>query len=252
MKKKKPERKEWEQFVADWQSSDHVGKLAIANSYGVRYDTAKHWISENGASVTPQPTMTLTDEDILRYKPEINLDFVSFDIETSNLRADFSVLLTAAIKPFGQPAIVFRGDDYPEWETQRTNDKPITRDIARELSKHAVIITHYGSRGKFDIPFVIAKLIKHRLPPLPNLFGLDSWRIAKSTLAVSSRRLGALGNFLELGAKENVEGKLWMDASYNGSREAMDAIVAHNVVDVQLLENLMSLVFPYTRSIPRA
>jgi len=195
--------------------------------------------------------MRLTDEDILAYSPEVNLDFVSFDIETSNLRADFSVLLTAAIKPFGQDAIVFRGDVYPEWAAQRTDDSKITEAIADELRRHAIVITHYGSRGKFDIPFLIAKMVKHRLEPLPPLFGFDSWRVAKSIFAVSSRRLGALANFLDIGEKEGVEGGIWMEAAYNGDREAMDKIVAHNARDVAILEKLACLIFPYVRSIPR-
>ena len=242
-----------EEFCQAWDSASHQEKLKLAEKYGVSYDTARHWRSD--AKIPTQelePNMQMTIEDILGHRPAINLDFVSFDLETSNLNADFSVILSAAIKPFGQDTIVFRADSYPAWQQgRRRNDKDIVQDITDELRKHAVVITHYGSDGRFDLPFLYAKMVKHGIPALPTMFGIDSWKIARAKFKISSRRLANLGHFFDIGEKSGVDPNLWMEAVYDGSTEALDKIVAHNIVDVEVLEKLACLSFPYIKSIPR-
>ncbi len=247
--KVKPEGKEFEEFLARWYSCDHDGKVALAKLFGVRLDTLKHWVSDSGSAKPTQPTMTMTGKDLLVAKPSVHLDFVCFDLETSNLDADFSVLLTAAIKPYGQQPIVFRADNYPTWETSRSDDKEIVVAISTELRKHAIVIGHYSQ--KFDIPFLRAKMAKHGLEPLPPMFGIDTWRIAKNNFKVTSRRLQNLVNFFDLGDKSGVEGGLWMKAAYDGDEKAMDKIVKHNIVDVEILEKLAAISFPYLKTIPK-
>lgn len=247
--KKKPEGDLWQGFVDNWYASNHEAKIAIAKWFGVSYETARHWISDSGATRKPVISNRMTVPELLSIQPLVNLDFVCFDLETSNLDADFSVLLSACIKPFGKETIVFRADNYPTWEKGRDNDYQIVKDIATELRKHAIVVGHYSQR--FDIPFLRFKMTKHGLEPLPPMFGVDTWRIAKNNFKMSSRRLDSLASAFDLGLKHPVEGRLWMKASYSGSREAMDEIVAHNIQDVIILERLACISFPYLRSIPR-
>uniref|UniRef100_A0A6M3KW26 Putative RNase_H superfamily protein n=1 Tax=viral metagenome TaxID=1070528 RepID=A0A6M3KW26_9ZZZZ len=251
MKRLKPTGKEFDDFVDEWYRRGHDGKIYLAESHGVKYNTARHWVCDEGVSRKEKeaPRMTVTVPELMGMKTFVNLDFVFFDLETSNLNADFSVMLAACIKPYGQPTMVFRADDYPEWTTNRANDYQITRDIATELRKHAIVVGHYSS--KFDMPFLRAKMTKHGLEPLPPMFGIDTWRIAKTNFKVSSRRLKNLASYFEVGNKDGVEGALWMDAAYNGSKEAMDKIVEHNIVDVEVLERLTCISFPYLKAIPK-
>jgi len=249
LQRKRPVGSEWSKFVDAWGKADHDGKVLLAEKFKVSYDLAKHWISDFRAEVPETSSGRYSLEELLSNRSATQLDFVSFDLETSNLQADFSVLLTASIKPFGKEAMVFRADSYPNWKKDRSNDKAIVVDIANELAKHAVIITHYGTR--FDIPYFRAKMVKHGLPPLPQMFAVDSWRIARDNFQVSSRRLKNLAEFFEIGNKEGVEGGLWMAAAYDGSKEAMDKIVEHNVIDVEVLEKLACLSFPYLKFIRR-
>jgi uncharacterized protein YprB with RNaseH-like and TPR domain len=246
----KPKGEELIAWAAKWDAATHEEKLKLAAEYGVTYETMRHWRSDSGIPVQKQePVMRMSIEELLGCRPAVNLDFVFFDIETSNLTADFSILMTAAIKPYGLPPIVFRADDYPTWDGNRKNDYQITKDVADELRRHAVVVTHYGQY--FDIPYIRAKMQKHGLEPLPPMFGIDTWQIAKKNFKVSTRRLKGLGEFFDIGEKDPVEGNLWMEAAYNGSREAMDRIVAHNIRDVELLERLACISFPYLKSIPR-
>uniref|UniRef100_A0A6M3IPG2 Putative RNase_H superfamily protein n=1 Tax=viral metagenome TaxID=1070528 RepID=A0A6M3IPG2_9ZZZZ len=251
MQKKKPEGTEFKQWCREWSEADHDEKLKLAERYNITYESARHWFSDaplksKGSELRP---MRMTAADLLQLRPSINLDFCSFDIETSNLDADFSILLSAVIKPFGCPPIVFRADNYPAWKEERANDYSITKAIMEELGRHAIIITHYGS--KFDIPFMKAKLVHHGLPTLPPMFGLDSWAIAWKNFKVTRRSLQNLGAYFILGEKHAVDGALWMAAAYSASQKAMDEIVTHNIADCELLEKLACLCFPYVKSIPR-
>lgn len=250
--KKRPTGKDWDWFIDAWYEVDHNGKIKLATQFGVTYETMKHWVSDSGATrkqVKPEQRMTVTIPELLAMWPSVKLDFACFDLETSNLNADFSILLTAAIKPYGQEPIVFRADDYPEWKTDRANDYKITKAIAEELRTHAVVVTHYGLY--FDIPYLRAKMGKHGIEPLPLMYLVDTWSIAKKNFKVSSRRLANLANYFDVGNKSGVEGGLWMEAAYNGDKEAMDKIVEHNIVDVEVLEKLACLSFPYLKSIPK-
>ena len=145
--------------------------------------------------------------------------------------------------------IVFRADHYPTWQTERANDKAITGDIATELRKHAIVVGHFSSR--FDIRFLRAKMLRHGLEPLPLMFGIDTWRIAKDNFKVSNRRMKSLSVFAQLDMpKDEPSGDRWMRAAFNGAQDAMDRIVQHNIEDVMLLEKLASISFPYLKSIP--
>ena len=114
--------------------------------------------------------------------------------------------------------MIFRGDSYDTWEKHRANDKPIVCAIAQELKRHAIVITHYGTG--FDIPFLRAKMVKYNLDPLPPMFAVDSYYIARSNFQISSRRLANLGTYFDLGEKSGVEGALWMRAAYDGDKKA--------------------------------
>lgn len=178
------------------------------------------------------------------------LNFVGFDLETTNLKADFSIILSACIKPFGEEPIVFRADEYNrKWTTgDRKNDKAITAAILEELAKHAVIVVHYGS---FDIRYINAKAVRYDLPTLPNMFVMDTYSLAKSSLQVSRRRLDALASYFFGETKTIVEGELWMKAGMDGDIKALDEIVAHNIQDCILLERLAQVLFPFVRSLRR-
>lgn len=255
MQRKKPEGELWERLVKTWNSSNHEGKMNLVKEFNTTYGTMKHWLSDsgfanNGEGRKPEELKgNLNVADIIALKPAVELDFVCFDLETSNLKADFSVTLTGCIKPFGKEAKIFRADNYKTWEKNRADDSHIITDISNELRKHAVVVTHYGTG--FDIPFLRAKMVKHGLEPLPPMFALDSYLVAKANFQVGSRKLSSLAAYFDLGEKTEVEGGLWMKAAYDGDKKAMDLIVDHNVQDCIILEKLACLSFPFLKSIRR-
>ena len=256
MTKKKPEGKEWETFVQRWQSCGHLGKIALAEGCGASYDLARHWISDTGNGQGGQisnfddPDLSGAIREVLAIPTKTKLDFVSFDLESSELKADFSALLSAVVKPFGKEAIVFRADNYQNWqEGRRADDLEICRDITNELARHAIVVTHYGTG--FDLRYIRAKMMKYGLPALPPMFAIDTYYLAKANMMVSRRRLDAICKYLNLGLKSVVEGAVWVDAALNGNKEALGEIVAHNIQDCILLERVAMVMFPYLRSIRR-
>lgn len=258
MLRKKPIGTEWELFENEWRMGTHADKLRLSKIYGVSYDVAKHWISEGDTSPTvneeseAQPDESVTEVSntvgsIRANGSSTQLDFVSFDLETTDLKADFAIILCGCVKPFGKKPIVFRSDDYSSWKDNRSNDKAIVKDISDELRKHAIIMTHYGTG--FDIPFLRAKMMHFGMEPLPSMFGIDTYRIAKNNFKVSSRGLKNLVYYAGVGAKGSVERCQWERASLDGARDAMDEIVQYNILDCEVLESLAMVSFPYLKSI---
>ena len=260
MTRKKPMGEEYELFALEWSLGSHNDKIRLAGKYNVSYDTAKHWVSEGSTDprgvvtelVEPDapsliPEVTEGVNEIRSLRSKVNLDFVSFDLETTDLKADFAIILCACIKPFGGKPITFRGDQYPTWKDDRANDGLIVKDIADELRKHAIVMTHYGTG--FDIPFLRAKMMHEGLEPLPSMFQIDTFRIAKNNFKVSSRGLKNLVYYAGVGAKGGVERCMWERASLNGDKKAMDDIVAYNILDCEVLESLAMVSFPYLKSI---
>ncbi len=259
MNRKKPTGQTWEEFSGKWSQLPHAGKVALASDYGVSYGTARHWICEGKTDPVKTTAAAINDtapvelpieQELFAIPYRTELDFVTFDIETTSLKADFSIILSAAVKPFKRDPVVFRADTYPTWRTARDDDSGIVRDISQELARHAIVITHYGS--KFDLPYLRAKAMRYGCPALPPMFGIDTYYIAKANFLVSSRRLENLCRYFGLGQKSGVEGNLWNKAAFAGDKEAMDAIVKHNCQDVELLERLASMSFSYLKSLPKA
>jgi len=214
----------------------------------------------NGADYKKEASNYGITEDYLRHRIprgkyesfiiDPMLDVVLFDLETSNLRADFSVILCACLQVPGKDPVVFRNDVVnSNWTTERKDDYEITKAIRDELVKHTIIVTHNGT--KFDIPYLKAKLIKHHLPALPPMLHIDTLMVARKCMFISSRRLENLGNWIFGQGKSRVDGDIWMEAAYDGSKEAMDHIVEHNIVDCELLGMLCQRLQPYIRQIQR-
>lgn len=166
-----------------------------------------------------------------------------FDLETSSLNADFGVILCAVIKPGGGSPVVFRGDAYPGWERGRSDDSPISRDIADALGKFDILVAHNGK--KFDIPFLQTRLARWGLPPLPRTKLVDPVLLARNNYRMSSNSLQRLLGMFGLNEKTVVDNDVWLRASLDGDRESMNYIVEHCQKDVDMLDALLDKVKPF-------
>lgn len=175
------------------------------------------------------------------------ITIATFDIETTNLHADFGVILCAVIKASDKNArpVVLRGDDVnPHWKTRRSDDKELVKAIRDELDQYDVLIAHNGL--KFDIPFIRTRLAKWGLKGLPDKKLVDPVQLARNKLRMSWNGLDRVAEFLRVNSKSEVTGDMWLRASLDGDRKAMNYIVKHCIEDVRTLEKIVDAVKGYS------
>lgn len=173
------------------------------------------------------------------------------DLETSSLNANEAVLLVTCVKSSEEGMITYRIDDTDRhtWNAGlRGHDYNIVRSTADLLARHDVVVAHNGKW--FDIPFLRTRLLKHRMNRLPDLKLVDPCDILRRKFRMKSNSLAAIIDHLGLRDKKTpLDMSVWVDATLNGSRTAMDKIVKHCVQDVKALDGVFNAVKPYLKII---
>lgn len=160
-----------------------------------------------------------------------------FDIECTNLRADFGYILCAGVKEWGGgPATILRLDDYRTFETRPWEDKRLVKDYVKLLSEYDVLISWNGKR--FDWPFVRTRMMLNGYDAPTNQKHIDLYFQARFKLQLSTNKLGHVGEMLGCRTeKTQHEGWRWVQAAH-GVRSQMDWLVDHNRRDLLLLEEV--------------
>lgn len=168
-----------------------------------------------------------------------------FDIETTDLSANYGVVLCAVVKEYGREEVVtIRGDDHRNWKVKRSDDRYVVLRLHDELQKYDVLVAHNG--GGFDLPFLNTRLVVHGVSPLPQKMLIDPCRLARWKLRLNSNRLDQLiSTFGFDNLKTPVDSGVWLRASLDGDRAAMDFIVDHCVRDVRMLEQVYDKIRPF-------
>ena len=168
------------------------------------------------------------------------------DIETSNLKANFGIILSYCILIGGTKEIIKNVITKKELQDGEM-DKRLVRDCISDITKFDRIIGHYSSR--FDVPFVRTRAIIHGLdfPAYGELVQTDTWRMAKNSLALHSNRQDVLAESL-LGKtlKTRIKQKHWIKA-LQGDKEALAYVLDHNENDVKDLEKNYNKLVRYNR-----
>jgi len=180
---------------------------------------------------------------------------VIFDIESTNLQANFGNILCLGYKVHGQKAVHvpsikdFNGVcDCCGKINDPTNDKPLLKEIVKVLSDADVWVTWYGAR--FDVPFINSRLAYHKMHPLPPIPHIDGWRAARNNFHLHSNRLASVQSFLELpDAKTPLTGRHWMQARV-GDPKGLRYVVKHCKQDVLVLEQAYERLLPYIKGHP--
>lgn len=125
------------------------------------------------------------------------------------------------------------------------DDKSLCEKILKILGEADYVVGHYGD--KFDMRFIRSRVLYHGLPPVPPITSLDTYKLAKKYFHLNANRLGYIGKYLNLGAKNETTFKLWADCA-KGKQEAIDEMAAYNKQDVVLLEQVFLAMLPYIES----
>lgn len=122
------------------------------------------------------------------------------------------------------------------------DDKEVVKKLRDVLQDAAFVIGHNFAR--FDLRKLNARLIYHRLEPLPPIQVVDTLKEAKKIAQFSSNRLDYLGTHLCGEGKIHTSPDLWMKV-INNDKKALNEMVEYNKGDVLLLEKVYDRLLPY-------
>lgn len=179
-----------------------------------------------------------------------NPKILFFDIETINLKADLSPILCMAWKFWGDKKVECLGLwDFPLFDKRPYDDTLLCKKIYEVMCSADAYCAHYGTR--FDLKFIKTRLAFHRMPPPPKVKLIDTWRLAKDNLALTSNRLKNLCAFFQLKEQKMDSGgwQTWLDV-INKDKKAIQKMVKYNKQDVLALEGLYKVLRPYANNIP--
>ena len=172
-----------------------------------------------------------------------------FDIETSNLNANFGMM-------FGYCILDDAGEIHESWITKKDMasdfDKRVVRDCINDLRKFDKVITFYGT--KFDLPYVRTRAEYWGLdfPGYGEFVHEDVYYIIRHKFKLSSNRLeSACRMILGETEKTHIDPDMWMKA-LRCDKEAIDYIQHHCQGDVRDLKRLYDRVIKYRKRIDRS
>ena len=170
-----------------------------------------------------------------------------FDIETSNLKADYGLMLCYCILDSSTGDILESCITKEDLRTENILDKRVVKNCIDDLRKFDKIVGHYSTN--FDIPYTRARAEFWNIPFLEygELYHRDTYYMARRLLAISSRRLGNVCNHL-FGEtnKTRIDSRHWILA-LQGDKNALDYIVDHCRKDVIDLQRVYRRLEVYTK-----
>ncbi len=181
------------------------------------------------------------------------LRVTAWDIEASNLAADFGIVLCVGFKDVGtraRPLVISLYDYFTE------NDKDLIRaerrmlkDVYARLMDSDTWLTHYGVR--YDAPFVNSRLMYHGMKTLPPSFPhIDTWRVSKYQLKLRNNRLATIQQHLQLEDEKNaIRPEQWIRC-LSGHAPSMNYIIDHCRRDVLVLEQAYLRLRPLVKGHP--
>lgn len=173
---------------------------------------------------------------------------ILWDLETSNLNANFGYILCAGWKVYGEKKVnIFKISDYNLYDKDPTNDKEVVRDMAEVLVSADIHVAHYGKW--FDRTYLQSRLLHHGLDPIPNIPLVDTWKIAKDNLKLNSNRLQTITEFLQLEDKTPIRGPHWVKAM-SGNKTSLNYVVKHCRQDIVVLEQVYEKLRPLMTNHP--
>jgi uncharacterized protein YprB with RNaseH-like and TPR domain len=171
------------------------------------------------------------------------MNILAWDIEASNLAADFGIVLCVGFKEVGvgKPEVLnilnYAGKDLI------AKEKKLLKDVSAKLLTADVWLYHFGMY--YDLPFINTRLLYHNLPILPpNFSAIDTWKISRNRLKLRNNRLITISEFMGTEDEKNaIKPEQWIRA-LGGHSPSMDYIVEHCRRDVLVLEEVYNRLRP--------
>lgn len=159
-----------------------------------------------------------------------------WDIETTDFKGDFGHMLMWAAKWVGDDTTYYsRIDDSTTWDDSdpesRVQDREVVEEIVAMIEEADMLVHHYGD--KFDLPFLNTRCLANGIVPPAPKSSIDTCKIARAALKMTSNRLGNLADFLASpdARKGALSKKQWKLAG-QGHRATLDAMLDYCIADV--------------------
>jgi uncharacterized protein YprB with RNaseH-like and TPR domain len=176
------------------------------------------------------------------------------DIETSNLVADFGIILTWAIKD-GRGKTIYEDvitlkdiQTYPPGQ----EDTRIVKSLIVAMHHFDRLVTYYGTR--FDVPYIRTRAMTDgvKFPDYGAILHTDLYYVVRGRFKLSSNRLENANRVL-LGKtqKTRVDSKYWR-GGVRGDQDSLKYILDHNRKDVLDLEKLFHAVKRFAKHTRRS
>ena len=178
-------------------------------------------------------------------KPRIT----AFDIETTNLRANFGRIIAACTVDIDEEEVkVFRGDDKAYRGKSPADDSKLVAAIKEEL-EDAWMWVGYNSK-MFDIPFLNTRLNLTGQDAVDRRMHVDLLYFARRpNLCLNNARLDTVAKTFRLEEqKTQLNPEIWINAMLL-SKDALDYVCEHCIQDVLVLKEVFPLLCKYIRTI---
>lgn len=169
------------------------------------------------------------------------------DIEASNLKADFGIILSYCIKEQGGK--IYGRAITPAELKSTSHDKALVRECVADIQRFDRLITFYGAR--YDIPFVRSRALYHRVPfpEYGSCYHTDIYFWVRNKMKLHGNRLQFACDFLQIPSKgHRLNGGMWTKA-LTGDKKSLDYILIHNKEDVVATEKLFNKLAPFHKLI---
>lgn len=184
-----------------------------------------------------------------------------FDLETSGLYANSSIILCACIKPFSYDQKVktetttIRADQFRSWKTGKSDNLHVVKAIMDELCGteekpgYDILVAHNGQY--FDKAFLNSSCLKYGLTPqLRTMKFIDPVMIARKHMRIARNSLASLIDYFDIqDTKTPIKFDHWIKASHDSDKESLSYIVKHCQRDVIALERVYFLIRKLVKSI---
>lgn len=171
------------------------------------------------------------------------------DIETSNLKADYGIVLTWCLKPLGGKQIEEEIITTADIRKGRNGDEDrrVVQNLVTAIQKYDKLIGYYSKR--FDLPYIRTRALNMKLdfPFFGSIQHVDVFDLVKHRFNMSRKtQENACRVLLRETEKNHVDGYIWRDAA-RGDQKALQYVLDHNRRDVRDLERLYMKVRDYAR-----
>ncbi len=172
--------------------------------------------------------------------------FAYWDIECSDLTADFGIMLSWALKLRDGEVV---SDNITLIDIQSgVEDKRILESLISTCKdlKIDTLIDYYGTG--FDRKFVKTRCMFHGIYwyAWGQMKYIDIYYKVRTNMKLHRKSLDSVTRFLEIKGKTHLDATTWRNAA-RGDEKALSYVVHHNIEDVKILERVHKKIERYSR-----